>query len=163
MMLPLTILISHITQEAAIPLEKSFGEFGYTGKIRGFRNPTDITAESGRQVAYRSSGTIFSNHMGAVDLEIEFITPEQFRLKRKPFTIWQNNCNDVYTLMALPVEETLHYYVGRATDRQLAESLRLTPPTTITEAQQLAEAWIAVEEAIVGGLVSLVVITAPGQ
>lgn len=116
-----------------------------------------FTAESGRFVEYRASGAIFSNHLGAVDLEIEFVAPRQVRLKRKPFTIWQNNSEDVYTLLSLPVEETLHYYVGRATDHQLAEALRLTPPRSVTAAQQLAEEWIAVEESIVGGLVTRVV------
>jgi hypothetical protein len=108
-------------------------------------------------VEYRASGAIFSNHMGAVDLEIEIISSRQIRLKRKPFTIWQNASDDVFTLMALPVEETLHYYVGNATDHQLAEALRLAPPRNLTDALQLAEEWMAVEESIVGGLVARVV------
>jgi hypothetical protein len=116
-----------------------------------------FTAESGQYVEYRASGAIFSNHMGAVELEIEIISPRQVRLKRKPFTIWQNNSDDVFTLMALPVEETLHYYVGNATDHRLAEALRLAPPRSITGALQLAEEWMAVEESIVGGLVARVV------
>lgn len=58
--------------------------------------------------------------------------------------MWQNSSRDVYTLMALPVEETLRYYVGRATDNQLAKTLRLTPPHSIGEARKLAE-----EESIV--------------
>jgi hypothetical protein len=108
-------------------------------------------------VEYRASGAIFSNHLGAVDLEIEFVAPRQVRLKRSPFTIWQNNSDDAYTLMALPVEETLHYYVGSATDRQLAETLQLNPPRSTAAARQLAEEWMAVEESIVGGLVTRVV------
>jgi hypothetical protein len=108
-------------------------------------------------VEYRASGSIFSNHLGGVDLEIEIIAPRQVRLKRKPFTIWQNNSDDAYTLMALPVEETLHYYVGNATDHQLAEALRQAPPHNIADALQLAEEWMAVEESIVGGLVTRVV------
>lgn len=116
-----------------------------------------FTAESGRYVEYQASGAIFSNHLGAVDLEIEFVAPRQVHLKRRPFTIWQNNSDDFYTLMALPVEETLHHYVGRATDHQLAETLRLTPPRNIAAVQKLAEEWIAVEESIVGGLVTRVV------
>ncbi len=116
-----------------------------------------FTAESGRSVKYRASGAIFSNHLGAVDLEIEFLSHDQVRLKRRPFTIWQNSSSDFYTLMALPVEETLHYYVGRATDKQLAEALCTTPPRNVSEAQEMAETWIAVEESIVGGLVAQVV------
>jgi uncharacterized membrane-anchored protein YhcB (DUF1043 family) len=115
-----------------------------------------FTAESGRSVKYKASGTIFSNHMGAVDLQIEVLAPERFGLTRSPFTIWQNNSNGIATLMAVPVEETLHYCLGEATDRQIAEAMRQDPPKSLAAARLLAEEWMAIEESVVGGLVERV-------
>ena len=121
---------------------------------KAYRAVCRFTAESGRSVAYRASGAIFSNHVGAVDLEIEVLAAGRFGLKRKPFTIWQNDTDSLSTLMSVPVEETLHYYLGRATDREIASCIVAEPPQTLQAAWRLAEEWMAVEESVVGGLVS---------
>lgn len=123
---------------------------------KDYRAICRFTAESGRSVKYRASGAIFSNHLGAVDLEIQSIAPGQYRLSRKAFTIWQNHTENLYTLMAIPVEETLHYQLGKATDREIASSMKHHPPENLFAAQRLAEEWMAVEESVVGGLVTRV-------
>ena len=121
---------------------------------KDYRAVCRFTAESGRSVKYKASGAIFSNHLGAVDLEIQSIAPGQFGLSRRAFTIWQNNTENLYTLMSIPVEETLHYQLGKATDREIAASMKNHPPKNLYAAQRLAEAWMAVEESVVGGLVN---------
>ena len=123
-----------------------------------YRAVCRFTADSGRRVAYRVTGAIFSNHLGAVDLEIEWLAPGKCGLTRKPFTIWQNDTENLYTLMSVPVEETLHYCVGPATDREIRRSLENRPPESLTAAQRLAEEWMAVEESVVGGLVDRVLV-----
>lgn len=120
---------------------------------KDYRAICRFTAESGRSATYEVSGAIFSNHMGAVDLQIEMRATNQFKLTRRPFTIWQNNGDGVSTLMAIPVEETLHYCLGTATDRQIAVLMQADPPQSLAEARRLAEEWMAVEESVVGGLV----------
>ena len=121
---------------------------------KDYRAVCRFTAESGRSVRYRASGAIFSNHLGAVDLEIQSIAPGQFGLSRKAFTIWQNNTENLYTLMSIPVEETLHYQLGKATDREIAASMKNHSPENLSAVQRLAEEWMAVEESVVGGLVN---------
>jgi hypothetical protein len=121
---------------------------------KDYRAVCRFTAESGRSIKYKVSGAIFSNHLGAVDLEIAFLAPGQFGLSRKAFTIWQNHTENLYTLMSIPVEETLHYQLGKATDREIVASLKSHPPENLVAAQRLAEAWMAVEESVVGGLVN---------
>ena len=123
---------------------------------KDYRAVCRLTAESGRRVKYKASGAIFSNHLGAVDLEIRAIAPGQFGLSRSGFTIWQNNTENLYTLMSIPVEETLHYLLGEATDREIAASMKTHPPENLFAAQRLAEGWMAVEESAVGGLVNRV-------
>lgn len=115
-----------------------------------------FTAESGRSAAYKATGAIFSNHLGAVDLQIQCLAPGRFDLTRKPFTVWQNNAVSLHALMSVPVEETLHYLLGTATDREIAEALRLTPPESLATAKHLADEWMALEESVVGGLVNRV-------
>lgn len=121
---------------------------------KDYRAVCRFTAESGRSVKYKAAGAIFSNHLGAVDLEIQSIAPGQFGLSRRAFTIWQNNTENLYTLMSIPVEETLHYQLGKATDREIGASMKNHPPKNLYAAQRLAEAWMAVEESVVGGLVN---------
>ena len=120
---------------------------------KDYRAVLKFSPDSGRSLKYNSSGAIFSRHLGAVDLKIKNLGNGRFILKRRPYTIWQNECKSFSNLIAIPVEETLHYHVGTATDRQIAAMLRQSPPATSTMTQQLANEWIAVEEAIVGGLV----------
>ncbi len=121
---------------------------------KDYRAICRFTAESGRSIKFRASGAIFSNHLGAVDLEIQSIAPGQFGLSRKGFTIWQNNTENLYTLMSIPVEETLHYQLGKATDREIAASMKNHSPENLSAVQRLAEEWMAVEESVVGGLVN---------
>ena len=123
---------------------------------KGYRAICRFRTASGKHVKYRVSGSFFSNHLGAVDLEIEVLAEGSFGLHRRPFTVWQNNGAAFRTLMAVPVEETLHYYLGTATDRQIAKTLRHSEPESLADAQHLASEWMAVEESIVGGLVDRV-------
>ena len=123
---------------------------------KAYRAVCQFTADSGRSIKFRVSGAIFSNHLGAVDLEIQVLADGQFGLSRKPFTIWQNNTENLYTLMSVPVEETLHYLLGSATDREIAATMQLTPPDSLAAAKRLADEWMAVEESVVGGLVNRV-------
>ena len=120
---------------------------------KDYRAVCKFTAESGRSVKYKATGAIFSNHLGAVDLEIQSMASGQFDLVRKTFTIWQNNIENLYTLMSVPVEETLHFQLGKATDREIASSMKKDPPENLSAAQHLAEEWMAIEESVVGGLV----------
>lgn len=121
-----------------------------------YRAVCKFTAESGRSVKFKANGAIFSNHLGAVDLEIESLAPGKFGLKRKPFTIWQDDTENLYTLMSVPVEETLHFQLGRATDREISLSIEKQPSLSLSAVQKLAEEWMAVEESVVGGLVNRV-------
>lgn len=123
---------------------------------KDFRATCRFTAESGNSIKTSISGAIYSNHLGAVDLEIEALAPGQFELARKPFTIWQNDTDNLYTLMAIPAEETLHYLLGRATDREISTHFQNRPPESLAAARNIAEEWMALEESVVGGLVDRV-------
>jgi hypothetical protein len=120
---------------------------------KAYRAVCRFSAESGRQVRYHVNGAIFSSHLGAVDLDIQWVAADQFDLKRRPFTIWQNDTENLYTLLSVPVEETLHYLLGGATDLEIASSFRDDPPDTVQAAREIAQEWMALEESVIGGLV----------
>jgi hypothetical protein len=122
-----------------------------------FRATCSFTAESGKSVKTSVSGAIYSSHLGAVDLEIQATAPGEFHLARKPFTIWQNDTDSLYTLMAIPAEETLHYLMGPATDREILAHFQARPPESLAAAKDIAEEWMALEESVVGGLVDRVI------
>ena len=139
----------------AIP-ENGVSAFLVHRLAKAYRAVCRFRTKEGGSVAYRVSGAIFSNHLGAVDLEIEYLSPGRFALRRRPFTIWQNHSDLAFNLMAIPVEETLHYYLGRSTDRQIAGALKKNPTLGLEAARRLADDWMAVEESLVGGLVEQV-------
>lgn len=144
--------ITSPTERYPILSETGISAFLVHRLAKDYRAVCRFTAESGASIKFKATGTIFSNHLGAVDLEIELLAADQFSLKRKPFTIWQNNSNGFSTLMAVPVEETLHYYLGAATDRHIYDIMQQAPPENLAAAKLLAEEWMAVEESVVGGL-----------
>ncbi len=87
---------------------------------------------------------------------IENPAPGQYRVQREKVTIWQNRCRHIYPLMQLPVEETLHYMMGPYTDARIIAVLSAKAHPNLATVQKIANHWIAIEEALVGGLSHLV-------
>jgi hypothetical protein len=104
-------------------------------------------------VKFKVSGAIYSTHLGAVEMDVEGLPDGSYRIQRRNYTIWQDHSDNIYTLLQIPVEETLHYLMGRHTDRQLRHQLLQNEVRQTAQVQELANDWMAVEEAIVGGLV----------
>jgi hypothetical protein len=115
-----------------------------------------FTSDSGASARYRISGKLLSTNMGAVDLEIENPEEGDYQLKRGNYSIWQNSSRHLFTLLQLPLEETLHYIMGVRTDEKIRQQLKTQRPSKVFEVQKLADHWLAVEEALVGGLSILV-------
>jgi hypothetical protein len=105
------------------------------------------------RVKFKVSGAIYSSHLGAVEMDVEGLPDGSYRIQRRNYTIWQDHSDNIYTLLQIPVEETLHYLMGRHTDRQLRRQLHQDEVHQTAQVQELANDWMAVEEAIVGGLV----------
>ncbi|NNF98895.1 MAG: hypothetical protein HKM93_05920 [Desulfobacteraceae bacterium] len=112
---------------------------------------------SGDHVRYRIKGAAFSNHLGAVDLNIDNPEDGSFKLNRGNYTIWQNRVQNPYMLFVVPVEETLHYILGPYTDRTIHTELDDLSAASVSQVKTLAQDWMMVEEAIVGGLISLII------
>lgn len=103
--------------------------------------------------SFKLEGAYFTDQLGSVMLEITCPEKDVFQLKRKPYTIWQNRTHNLVNILAIPVEETLHYIMGQYTDKKLADMLKSRPVKYTAELSRLSAEWMSVEEAVVGGLV----------
>lgn len=69
-----------------------------------------------------------------------------------PLTIWQNTADNPYSVLMVPVEETLHILLRSATEQAIRAELDHLESSEAGPGG-VVEEWVAVEEAIVGGLV----------
>jgi hypothetical protein len=53
----------------------------------------------------------------------------------------------------VPIEETLHILMRPFPEKAMKAELEQTRPTPLDQVQQVVDDWIAVEEAVVGGVV----------
>ena len=79
----------------------------------------------------------------------------EFVFTKNRYTIWQNNAKNPYTALMVPVEETLHITLRNYTENAIRDKLMTGDESGYNTAEigRIVEEWIAVEEAITGGLV----------
>lgn len=99
-----------------------------------------------RNREFIGKGGAFSSH-GTFDAD-GVLTFEEDR-----FTLWRNSATHPIQALAVPVEETLHIALRAATEEAIRDGLSRRKRPESDTARRVAEDWIAVEEAIVGGLV----------
>lgn len=96
----------------------------------------------------------FSGHIGSYNSDIVIGENRDFKFIHNPYTLWQNSAKDPLNVLVVPVEETLHMALRTATEVAIQQSLKRSNPQTIDAVQDVVNEWMAVEEAIVGGLVA---------
>lgn len=104
-------------------------------------------------------GTDFVGQVGSFTTNIYPKNDGTFEFVRDKFTIWQNNAKNPYTALMVPAEETLHILLREFTEKAIHEDLRHHAPLSTEKIQKIADKWLAVEEALVGGLVRAIVPT----
>jgi hypothetical protein len=101
--------------------------------------------------------TDFVGQVGSFTTNIYPKSDGTFEFVRDKFTIWQNNAKNPYTALMVPAEETLHILLREYTERAIKQDLQQHKSLNIDNIQTIADNWLAVEEAIVGGLVRAIV------
>ncbi len=99
------------------------------------------------------NGTIFSGEVGSYSSYIYLKDNGIFDFTRANYTVWQNSAENPYTALMTPVEETLHIVLRKYTEGAIKQTIEKDSVKSLKEVQEIAEDWISVEEAIVGGLV----------
>jgi hypothetical protein len=69
------------------------------------------------------------------------------------FTIWQTAARNPFSVLCVPVEETLHIAVREYTHRAIQEQFQANAATDAEALEGIVADWMAIEEALVGGVV----------
>ncbi|MEW6670390.1 MAG: hypothetical protein AB1427_01725 [Thermodesulfobacteriota bacterium] len=110
---------------------------------------------SGREenkVELKLRGKIFIGDIGSYTSHVELLDSGKIKFSRNTYTIWQNSADNPYTALMTPAEETLHILLRPYTERAIEKQLMRLQQKTVADVKNAADEWIAMEEAVAGGL-----------
>ncbi len=105
------------------------------------------------QVKIKLSNREFDGKIGSYTSKLKIGAENQFEFIRENFTLWQNSAQNPFNVLIVPIEETLHIILRTATEQAMHEELTKLKPEKLHEVNGVIDHWMAVEEAVVGGLV----------
>lgn len=148
---PYEQIINPLKEYPKIPLR---GTYAYLVHQLGkeYRALCTFSTEKGTSVRYELEGSYFSNHVGGVEVNIDNPCEGTFIVDRRNYSIWQNRTTSLYSLLTVPIEETFHFVMGKYTDQKIAAELGEKSNRSVSEVEKVANYWMSVEEALVGGL-----------
>jgi hypothetical protein len=111
-------------------------------------------ADDRTKIKIQLSNRVFTGRIGSYTSRLTFDAQREIQFIHEPYTLWQNNARDPINALVSPVEETLHIALRPATESAIRQALGQAMPETIEAVQQVVDEWMAVEEALVGGLVA---------
>lgn len=106
-----------------------------------------------RSVSVGLNGKMFTRVVGAYSTAISIGANGRFVFENDRYTIWQTSARNPYTALSVPVEETLHIAVRDHTVRWMERELARRRVKTMGGLKRLVDDAMAVEEALVGGVV----------
>jgi hypothetical protein len=105
------------------------------------------------KIKIKLSNRVNDGKVGSVTSLVTIGADNQFEFSRVPYTVWQNSAQNPLNVLIVPIEETLHILMRPFTETAMKAELEQTRPTRLDQVQQVVDDWIAVEEAVVGGIV----------
>ena len=111
-------------------------------------------AEDNTKIKIQMSNRVFSGIIGSYSSQLVIGAENHFEFVREPYTFWQNSALNPLNVLIAPVEETLHVVLRQYTETAISGQLEQIKPQKLDQVKQVVNDWMAVEEAIVGGLVS---------
>jgi hypothetical protein len=105
------------------------------------------------KIKIKLSNRMLDEKIGSVSSDLKIEAENRFEFVRQPYTVWQNSAKNPLNVLIVPIEETLHLLVRPFTEIALQSDLVQFSPTQLDQVQQVVDDWMAVEEAIVGGVV----------
>jgi hypothetical protein len=106
-----------------------------------------------KKVVIELDQKVFIGEVGSYSSSISQAEDGTFVFARNNYTIWQNSAKNPYTALMVPVEETFHISLRDYTQKAIREKLVSDSVQSIVDVNRIVDEWIAIEEAIVGGLV----------
>jgi hypothetical protein len=114
----------------------------------------DQAAAESTKVKIELRNRVFSGKIGSYSSRLTMGHDSTVEWSHEAFTLWQNSARDPLNVLIVPVEETLHIALRAATAGAIEQNIAQTPRRKIKEVQQVVDMWMAVEEALVGGIVA---------
>ena len=108
------------------------------------------------KIKIKLSNREFDGKIGSYTSRLQIGENNHFQFIREPYTLWQNSAENPLNVLIVPIKETLHILMRPFTEAAMQVDLVHFSPTRLNEVQQVVDDWMAVEEAIVGGVVSQV-------
>jgi hypothetical protein len=114
-----------------------------------------FSGDSDKRVEIGLSGRQTINEVGSYTSYLQYSEKNgDWRFLRDRQTVWKSVSANPYTVLMTPLEETLHIALRKHTEKAILAAVTARPETPSSEEiQEVVEEWLAVEEAIVGGLV----------
>jgi len=112
-----------------------------------FYNQTD------KKVKIELEGKLYSGDVGAYTSTLIMNENGTMEFLKDKYTIWQNSADNPYTALMVPAEETLHITLRGFTESAIEQALEQRHHKNLKIVEKIVEDWLAVEEAIVGGIV----------
>ncbi len=108
------------------------------------------------KIKIKLSNREFDGKIGCYTSRLKIGANNHFEFIREPYTLWQNSAENPLNVLIVPIEETLHILMRPFTEAAMQVDLVQSKPNRLNEVQHIVDEWMAVEEAIVGGVVSQV-------
>lgn len=105
------------------------------------------------------SGKIRLNEVGSYSSYMQYSEKtHEWEFIHNRHTVWKSASVNPYTVLMTPLEETLHITLREFTEKAILQSAKARwDNPTLPEIQSTVEDWLALEEAVVGGLVYKIV------
>jgi hypothetical protein len=114
-----------------------------------------FSGEAEKKIAIKLNGTLETAEIGSYSSQLVWEDPDAIAFLRDHHTIWQTRARNPYTVLMTPVEETLHIALRTNTENAIRKTIREISPGDMAGVKKIVDDWISVEEAIVGGLVNV--------
>jgi len=111
-----------------------------------------FTENQQKKVDLSLSGTVFTGEIGSYSSMLHLKSNGRLEFVHNRFTIWQNSAHSAFNSLILPIEETLHISLRPYTEAAIAAQADRVGAKTLPAARKIVANWIAVEEAVAGGL-----------
>ncbi|HSO20771.1 MAG TPA: hypothetical protein VLT88_15010 [Desulfosarcina sp.] len=114
-----------------------------------------FSGTSAKRIALDLSGRIAVNEVGSYASYLEYSEKaRKWVFTRDRQTVWKCSSANPYTVLMAPLEETLHIALREHTEKAIMDAIGTEADVSMSgRVQRVAADWLAVEEAVVGGLV----------
>jgi len=106
-----------------------------------------------KKIKIELAGKLYVGEVAAYSSALSIHPDGSVEFINSNYTIWQNSAQNPYTALMAPAEETLHILFRKYTERAIRQTLAIRDVRSKKAVQKVVNEWIAIEEAIVGGVV----------